>query len=348
MRTILTVAVAVACAVGLWPSRAWAQDPAVLRPSETIEAQPRSQTDKPPVITAVAVVPGGGIIATAGDDHVVRTWNSATGQLVHRLTDHADWVRALQFSPDGQVLASAGDDRRIIFWDSETGEKLHTLPAHPHVIYSLAYSPDGKLLATAGFEHQVRVYDTASLQLVHELEGPDADLRSVAFSADGSRLAVAGRCGQVRVWKLPAGEVDLEIAASGIGRLRSLAWLPDGQKLATAGENRLISVWDAHTGAPLHRIHCPAGKLMSMAVCGENLIATGGSDNAIRVWNWQSESQAEQLLGHTGSVASLAFDAASGTIISGSFDTTVRVWKLKPASGSAETAGDIDQDRRVR
>ena len=63
-----------------------------------------------------------------------------------------------------------------------------------------------------------------------------------------------------------------------------------------------------------------------MTVCGEDLIATGGSDNVVRIWNWRNQAEADRMLGHTGSVAALAFDPASGVIVSGSFDTTVRVW----------------------
>ena len=85
-----------------------------------------------------------------------------------------------------------------------------------------------------------------------------------------------------------------------------------------------------------------------MTVCGANLIATGGSDNTVRIWNWQTRDEAEHFVGHTGSVATLAFDPASGVLISGSYDTTVRVWRLEGTGGSQDTAGELDAGRRVR
>jgi WD40 repeat protein len=350
MRPIQFVAAAVACAVGTISYPAAAQPTSVLRPSETIKPQAAAPQQKPPVITAVAVVSGGESIATAGDDHAIRLWSSTSGKLVRTLKGHADWVRALAFSPDGATLASAGDDHSITLWEVTSGNKLAKLNAHPHVVYTIAFSPDGKQLAAAGFERTVRVYDVAERKLSKELEGPDVDLRAVAFSPDGTRLAVAGRNGQVRGWNLATAKADLEIPAVRIGRLRALAWLPDGQKLVTAGENKLLSVWDARTGQALKQMTCQTGKLLSMVVCSDELIATGGSDNVIRVWNWQSETEADTLVGHTGSVASLAFDASSRTIISGSFDTTVRVWKLKqltPEAAGRETA-EVGEDSRVR
>lgn len=352
MRLTLSLAV-VACVVGLCPRAVDAETPNILRPSETIEPRSQLPLERPPVITALAVAPGGENLATAGDDHVVRLWNITSGQLVHRLNGHTDWVRALAYTPDGKTLISAGDDHTITLWDAHTGKQTGQLPPHPQVIYAIACSADGKLLAAAGFEAPVRLYNLETHELVKELAGPGADLRAVVFSPDDTRLAVAGRGGQVRVWNIASGEVDLNIAAERLGRLRALAWLPDGERLVSAGENRLLCVWDAKNGQLLKRLPCQTGKLMSMVVCTDQLIATGGSDNAVRVWDWQREIESDTLLGHTGSVAALAFDPASKTIISGGFDTTVRVWRLKDAasdqgSGDQNSAADLGQKYRIR
>ncbi len=335
------------CAAGLWSGGSPAQETAVVEPSQVIEVDRRPSSDKPPVITAVAIVSGGGQVATAGDDHVVRIWSTTTGRIEQTLKGHSDWVRSLAFSPDGQTLVSAGDDRRVILWQVSSGKPLLQLPPHPRAIYGVAFSPDGALLAAVGFEHKVRIYNARTGTQVKDLEGPGTDLRSVVFSPDGRQLAVAGRSGQIRVWAMPSGTIQLEIAA-GLGRLRTLAYLPAGDKLVSAGEGRVISLWDAHTGQQAYKFSCPSGKVLSMTVCGENLIATCGSDNVVRIWNWQTQAEADRMLGHTGSVAALAFDPASGMIISGSFDTTVRVWKPNLASAAKDTASDSTPKSRVR
>ncbi len=171
--------------------------------------------------------------------------------------------------------------------------------------------------------------------------------RAVAYSPDGRHLAAAGRNGQIQVWSVPGGDLELEIAA-GIRRIRSLAYLPDGSKLVSAGEGRTVRLFDAKSGQEAYSFTCRAGKLMSMVVCGENLIATGGSDNVVRVWNWQTQREVDHFVGHTGSVAALAFDAASQTIISGSFDTTVRVWSIDQLDAPKDTAHGKKFEFRIR
>ena len=58
-------------------------------------------------------------------------------------------------------------------------------------------------------------------------------------------------------------------------------------------------------------------------------MAVGGSDNVIRLWDLASRQEQNRLVGHTGTVAALAWDATANTLLSGGFDTTVRVWQIK-------------------
>jgi WD40 repeat protein len=66
---------------------------------------------------AVAFSPDGRLIASAGDDRVVRVWDSATGRERLRLRGHHDSITRLAFSPDGRFVASCGSDRTVRVWD---------------------------------------------------------------------------------------------------------------------------------------------------------------------------------------------------------------------------------------
>ena len=49
--------------------------------SQLMAQEPNTERD--PVISAVAIQPGGDLMVTAGDDHVVRIWNLATGEMTY-------------------------------------------------------------------------------------------------------------------------------------------------------------------------------------------------------------------------------------------------------------------------
>mgnify|MGYP000409707557 CR=1 FL=1 len=345
MRRTILPALILCCAGAVSPTLA--QPPTPPKQSADALASPGKSTSSSAVITALAIAPGGQLVATAGDDHLVRLWSTTSGRLVHLLKVHTDWVRTLAFSPDGSILASAGDDGQIVLWRAENGQVARRIQASERPVYAIDFSPDGRTLAAAGFAQYVTLFDAQSGAVSQRLEGPAADLRAVTFSPDGGQLAAGGRGGRIRVWPLPRASTFRDLQSS-TARIRALAWLPDGQRLASAGHGRTISIWEPSSGKEHYRFPCPAGTVMAMTVCGEDWLATGGSDNVVRVWNWKTQTEVDRLVGHTGSVAAMAWDPASATIITGSFDTTVRVWKLNLSSPPAadRAATRVDESRR--
>ena len=85
---------------------------------EVLETPPHNRAGRFPVVTDVALQPGGHLIAIVGDDHHVCIYDQKLGRYVEHLEKHTDWVRTAQFSPDGKILVTAGNDRQIYFWDT--------------------------------------------------------------------------------------------------------------------------------------------------------------------------------------------------------------------------------------
>ncbi len=76
-----------------------------------------------------------------------------------------------------------------------------------------------------------------------------------------------------------------------------------------------------HTGEVFAVAFSPDGRLL----------ASGGGDQTIRLWEPTTGREVKLLRGHMGSVRALAFSPNSRLLASGSSDTTIRIWEL--ASG---------------
>lgn len=91
----------------------------------------------------------------------------------------------------------------------------------------------------------------------------------------------------------------------------------------------------------------PAGdgiEIVSVAVAREGtLIATGGSDGAVKLWDARSGQLTAILRGHGGKVSSLAFSHDGRRLASGSFDRSIILWQLPGGTRHAAFAAHPGQ-----
>jgi WD40 repeat protein len=194
--------------------------------------------------------------------------------------------------------------------------------------------------------------------MLREMDAPGSDIRAAVFSPDAAQVAAAGRSGVVRVWDVATGKQVADFTWS--RRICALCYSPDGRLLAAAGEQGAIRLWEGPVhytvakpimetlpGKKLqyvrawpaakdkHVADLPAqpGSIFALAFCGNDVLAAGGSGNAIHLWDLGSRQELCRLVGHTGSVATLGWNDKAGTLYSGGFDCTVRTWQFK---GSTE------------
>src|SRR5437588_9675563 len=107
-------------------------------------------------VRAVAVSPGGTMVAAAGADRVVRLWDVPAGKERPALKLAAP-ISEIAFAPDGRHLASLANCFEL--WDVQSGNRDAVLPeANAN---QLAYGLSGRL-ALAG--HRLRLVQPGSLK----------------------------------------------------------------------------------------------------------------------------------------------------------------------------------------
>ena len=130
-----------------------------------------------PVVTALAASHDGRFLAAAGDDHVIRIIDAATGTTFSTLSGHTDWIQSLVFSSDSQQLYSAGNDGRILRWNHRYPVSHDELINLDFAIRSISLATEKDVLAACGFSQTVVVWDLGSGQVKHQLSCDSGDQR---------------------------------------------------------------------------------------------------------------------------------------------------------------------------
>jgi len=211
----------------------------------------RDMAEAQDAVFAVAFSPDGAKVAAAGADRVLRVYDTAKGELLFQVEDHADWILDVAFSPDGKLLATASRDKSSKVFDVEKKESLVTFPGHAQPVYGVLFAPDGKAVVSAGGDAQVRIWTIdGEAKEARKIGGFGGAVFAIALSPDGQALAGAGADHKVHLFNFADGKV-LRTLEGHKDWVYSAAFSPDGKLVASGGWDGEVRLWNFEDGKPL-------------------------------------------------------------------------------------------------
>jgi WD40 repeat protein len=291
-------------------------------------------------ISAVAFNATGTLLASAGEDRVICLWDIETGRLAGTLKGHTDRIQALAWRPQGHRLISGGWDTTARVWNTQILEPVILLNGHSDQVTALASSPDGSILACADSAQAIHLWDPEAGKSLHLLKEHEGEIRCLAFSPDGRLLASGGADQVIHLWDARQGGL-LSGRGDHILLRTQIAVTPDGSRLASTCGGAGLRIWNTQSregaqsqseGTKIRPEPSPDdGALDVLAASPDGrLLAGGGSDNRVRIWEAVSGKLQAVLEGQKGKVAAAAFSPDSSVLASASdVDGMVWLWRLK-------------------
>jgi WD40 repeat protein len=296
-------------------------------------------------VYTLAFAPDGQTLATAGRERGVTVWDVALGQEHESLKGHTAEIFALAFSSDGRVLASGAGDGRVRLWDVAGGEEDHLHVADSDV-RAVAFSPDGRELAIGTDQHAagnpegahegtVRLWDLASGVVSIPAGGPGKNLSGInalAYSRNGRFLAWAEQSGNITLWDRSQERVGASLSGHQ-GPVKSIAFSPNSALLASGGDDDTVRLWsvERQQEIPLPNAAAPPGgdgkgktvRAVYAVVFSRdgNLLAAGGADETVRLWDPAGRAEPVRLDVSRGSLAALAFSPRAALLVCGGEDS---------------------------
>jgi WD40 repeat protein len=239
-------------------------------------------------------------------------------------------VPAVTFLPDGHTVAGELESGGIRLWDARTGEVKKAFAQDAETGSIAEISSDGNVLAEITGDEMVRVWNVGTGVHV-EVPSTKGPAVAVAISGNGQFLAIA-YANQIVLFN--AYDPKLQpISAPIQGKIGCMTISFDGKLLAGATAAGDVQVWSREDG--IVQKHLPAGFGVSTLrfTPQSDVLAIGGKDGRVSLWNLQSGAMIFDSKKHSAIVNAIAFSADGKLMATGSDDRSAIIWDV--GSGKA-------------
>jgi eukaryotic-like serine/threonine-protein kinase len=240
--------------------------------------------------------------------------------------------KAVSLDSSCRRYAGFGQDKTISIRSIPENRELQRLKPAAMIaagasILQFQFSPDGRLLACLDDNGHLDLWQWESGEPVLKKSPEHCTL--FAFSPDSRRLAV-GQVDWITSLDLGTGEPIRRWRVPGL--IHAMDFHPDNRRVALGYQDtNAVSIYNVVDGELVASL--PVGTSSQTVVAWHpdgNLLATGGSDARIHIWDVEAKRSVSVLEGHSQQINFVMFHWGGELVASMSWDGTMRLWQPSP------------------
>ncbi|KAJ5098444.1 hypothetical protein N7532_005445 [Penicillium argentinense] len=226
---------------------------------------------------------------------------------------HRLGVNGLTLDRQNSILYSAGRDGVICSWDLD-------FPLTP-LSSANPFSSSNRKPGPTRFKTQVQAHSHW--------------INDIVLTENNSALVSASSDTTVRLWRPHSESKEVpERIGKHTDYVKALA-SPGGQAswVASGGLDHKLYLWDLNGGGEILNIDAGGddttekGSVYALGAVS-SVLASGGPENVVRVWDPRSGKLVTKFVGHTDNVRDILINQTGDTIMTASSDETIKIWSL--------------------
>ena len=216
---------------------------------------------------------------------------------------------------------------------------IHTLSIAQSPISDVAVNSTGEWLAFGSAKTgQLLVWEHASESQILKQSSHLDTMTTLTYSPDSTRIITGADDGLIKIWDIASG-FHIATFTEHSSAVTASQYSKGGNVLFTSSLDGSVRAWDMLRYRNFRTFTAPNRlSFSSLAIdpSAEIVCASSTDSFDIHIWSVQTGQLLEQLAGHEGPVSTLSFTPDGGTLVSGSWDRTIRIWSIFSRTQTSE------------
>ena len=277
-------------------------------------------------VNAVLFSPDGTTFAVGGNNGVLSLWDRDTASIQRRLGSHETHVTTLSFSQDSKLLLSGDESGLSVLWDLSTGNILQKI-VHAYGPVFCAYFLNENSKIVLSVDNRIQLYNSDDYKLIKETQEYYTPLHSsmlkngdFIISDGGGSIYLQSKNFDFNKLIVDSLDVVKYLLVDNTDR-QCFIWTGDDILVVNLENLEFVKSFGERAsdiGLALTGVQSPDG----------TYLATCGAEGMVWLFDVQTEKMVRVFNGHTDLVTSIDFSPDGKYLLTGSYDSTVRIWEV--------------------
>ena len=206
---------------------------------------------------------------------------------------------------------------------------------HHGSIFCIDWSSSGKLLATGSNDKTIKLMSIPELDEKNNisLTGNQGTVRSLFFEPTNDLILVSANTGEstIKIWDTNKG-INLVCLEGHDSDVKSVKWSNDSQFFASCSLDKTIRFWDIRDYKTINLLsaiqYANINDISIFSKGNNTIVAVGHSDGLVTIWDYSKQCVIKEIYDHNKEVRSVAFSPDGKYLLSGSFDSTIKIYDI--------------------
>ena len=206
---------------------------------------------------------------------------------------------------------------------------------HHGSIFCIDWSPSGKLLATGSNDKTIKLMSIPELDEKNNknLTGNQGTVRSLCFEPTNDSILLSANTGEntIKIWDTIKG-INIICLEGHNSDVNSVKWSNDSQLFASCALDKTVRFWDIRDYKSINILsavqYADINDISIFSRGNNTIIAVGHDDGLVTIWDYSKQCVIKEIYEHNEEVRSVSFSPDGRYLLSGSFDSTIKIYDI--------------------